>query len=127
MCEPPFLRRDEKLHLVGEKNEADLVVVADRAEGEEAGDFRRQFALRLRHAAEISRSADIDHEHDGEFAFFGEFLDEGVAEPGGHVPIDRANFVARLIFPDVFEIHPAAFEDAVVICPRKRIARGPWS
>src|SRR5258707_2675008 len=32
-----------------------------------------------------------------------------------HVPIDCSNFVARLIFAHIFEIHPAALEDAMVI------------
>ena len=43
------------------------------------------------------------------------FLTNGVPEPRRHVPIDRANFVARLILAHVLEIHPATFEDAVVI------------
>ena len=110
-----FLRRDEKLDLIGKENQPDLVVVPDRAEGEEAGDFGRELALRLRDAAEISRSAHIDHEHDRELAFLGEFFHKGVAEPRRHVPIDRANFVAGLVLAHVLEIHPAPFEDAVVI------------
>ncbi len=116
-----FLRRNEKLDLIREENEPDLVVVSDRAEGEEAGDFRRELALRLRDAAEISRSADIDHQHDRQLAFLGEFLHEGVAETRGHVPIDRANLVARLVFADVLKIHPAPFEDAVVIAREGRL------
>ena len=43
----PFLRRNEKLDLIGEEKEPDLVVVADGAEGEQTGDFRRQLAFRL--------------------------------------------------------------------------------
>ena len=116
-----FLRRNEKLHLIGKENEPDLVVIADRAEGEEAGDFRGQLAFRLLDAAEISRSADVDHQHDGQLAFLGEFFHERVAEARGHVPVDRANFVARLVFAHVFEIHPAPFEDAVVIASEGRL------
>ena len=116
-----FLRRDEKLDLIGEKNEPDFVVVADRAEGEQAGHFRGELALRLRDAAEVARRADVDDQHHRQLALFREFLHEGGAEPRGHVPVDRANFVARLVFAHVFEIHPAPFEDAVVIARESRL------
>ncbi len=66
-------------------------------------------------AAEISRSAHVHHQHDRQLALLGEFLDEGGPEPRGHVPIDRADLVARLIFAHFLEVHPASFEDAVVI------------
>ena len=111
----PFLRRDEKFDLIGEEEQADLVVIADGTESEQAGDFGGELALRLRGAAEISRGAHIHDQHDGEFAFFGEFFDKRGAHPRGDVPIDRANFVAGLILAHILEVHPASFEDTVVI------------
>ena len=56
---------------------ADLVVVADGAEGEQAGDFRGELALGELDAAEISRGAHVDDEHHRQLAFLGEFFDEG--------------------------------------------------
>src|SRR5439155_24959692 len=47
--------------------------------------------------------------------FFGNLFHERVSKSRGHVPIDCPNFVARLIFAHIFEIHPAALEDAMVI------------
>ena len=110
-----FLRRDEELDLVGEEKQPDLVVIPDRAEGEQRRDFRRQFAFRLRIAAEISRRAHIHDEHHGELALLREFLHEGVAHARGHIPIDRADFIAGLILAHFVEVHPAPLEDAVVI------------
>ena len=110
-----FLRRNEKLDLIGEEEQADLVVIPNGAEGEQTRDFRRKFALRLRRTAEISRCAHIHDQHHRQFALFGEFLDERGPHPRRHVPIDRANFVARLILAHFLEVHPASFEDAVVI------------
>ena len=107
--------RDKKLHPVCEKNQPDFIVIADRAESEQARDFRGQFAFRLGGASEISRRANIDNQHHGQLAFFGKFFDERVSETGSHVPIDRANVVARLILAHVFKIHSATFEDAVII------------
>ncbi len=112
---PAFLRRNEKLDPIAEKKQADLVVVPDCAEGEQAGDFGREFALRLRVAAEIAGCADVHDQHDGQFPLFGELLDESGSEPRRYVPIDRADLVAGLILADLLEVHPAALEDAVVI------------
>ncbi len=119
-----FLRRDVELHLVGEEEQPDLVVIPDGAEGEQAGHFRREFALRLRDAAKTAGGAHVDHEHDCELALFGELFHKGHAEARGHIPIDRANLVARLILADFVEIHPAPLEDAVII-PRKNRLHQP--
>src|SRR5262245_24247119 len=51
-----------------------------------------------------SRAADIHDEHQGELAFLHEFLYERMIHPGGDVPIDRAHFIARLIFAHLFEV-----------------------
>ena len=40
-----FLRGNEKLHAIGKEKQPDLVVVADGAEGEQTGHFRREFAF----------------------------------------------------------------------------------
>ena len=75
----------------------------------------------MRDAPEIARGADVDHEHDGQLAFFGEFFYESMSEPRGDVPIDRADFVAGLVFAYIFEIHPSPLEDAVVIAGKSRL------
>ena len=116
VCERPFFGRNEKLHPIGEEKQPDFVVVADGAEGEQTGDFRREFALRLRRrcrnlpeALTSTTSMTVSSRSSVNF------LTKARAQPRGHIPIDRANFVARLIFAHIFEVHPASFEDAVVI------------
>ena len=127
VCERPFFGGMKSSTRSREKKQADFVVVSDGAEGEQTRDFGGKFALRLRDAAKISRRADVHHQHDGQLALFREFFDEGSAKPRGHVPIDRANFVAGLIFAHIFEIHAAPFEDAVVIAGESGLRPDPWS
>ena len=110
-----FFGRNKKFNTVGEENEADLVVVTNRAEGEQTGDLRRQLTLGLGNAPEISGGADVNNEHDGKLAFFGKFFHKRGAHARRHIPVDRADLVPRLIFAHVFKIHPAPFEHAVVI------------
>jgi hypothetical protein len=110
-----LLRRNEKLDAIGEKQETYFVVISNGTEGEETGHLGGKLAFRLRSASKISGSAHIHDEHYGQLAFLGEFLHKGAAHSRSDVPIDRANFVARLIFAHVFKVHSASFENAVVI------------
>ena len=43
----------------------------------------------------------------------------------GDIPVDRPNFVARLVFTNVFKVHSAAFEDAVVIAGKCGLDEAP--
>src|SRR5215813_9629619 len=76
----PFLRRDEKLEPIAEKQQTYFVVITNRAESEKAGDFRRQFALGLRSASKISGRTHIHDQHHREFAFFGELFHKRAAQ-----------------------------------------------
>jgi hypothetical protein len=49
-----FLRADEELHLIGEKEQTHLVVVLDRTEREDRRDFGRQLALARINTSEIT-------------------------------------------------------------------------
>ncbi len=84
-------------------------------EGEDGGDLGGEFALGLLAGAEEAGAAEVDHEHEGQFAFFDEFFDERMVHAGGDVPIDGADFVAGLIFADFLEVHALALEDAVIL------------
>src|SRR5438874_5763502 len=110
-----FLRRNEELDTICKKQETDLVIVANGTKGEKTSDFSRKFPLRLPGAAEIARGAYIDDQHHGELSLLRELLDVGGSHARGHVPIDRPNFVARLVLAHVFKVHPAPFKDTVVI------------
>ena len=110
-----FARRDEFLHLVAEQQQADLVVVADGGEGEHGGDLGGEFALGLVARAEQAGAAHVHDEHEREFAFLDEFLDERMVHPRGDVPVNRAHVVAGLVFAHLVEVHALAFEDGMVL------------
>src|SRR5687768_4435310 len=98
---PSFFRRNKFLDLVGKENQPDFVVVAYSGEGQDAGDFGGQFAFGLLAGAEEARAGEIDNQHDCELAFLDKLLDERMIHPRGDIPIDRADFVAGLIFADL--------------------------
>src|SRR5262249_51663275 len=78
-------------------------------------DLRREFALALHPRPEIAGCAHVHQEEERELAFFDELLHKGTARARGHVPVDRAHFVAGQVFADGVKAHPTAFEDAVVM------------
>ena len=112
-------RRNEFFHLVREQQQADLVVVADGGEREHGSDFGGEFAFGLVARAEQPGAAHVHDEHEREFAFLDELLDERMVHPRGDVPVNGAHVVAGLVFAHLVEIHPLPFEDAVVLaCER---------
>ena len=119
-----FARRNELLHLVGEQEQADLVVVADGGEGEHGGDLGGEFAFGLLARAEQAGAAHVHHQHQRQFAFLDELLDERMVHPRGDVPVNRAHVVAGLVFAHLVEVHALALEDAVVLA-RERLGHEP--
>ena len=110
-----FARRNEFFHLVAEEDEADLVVVADGREREHGGDLGGEFALGLVARAEQARAAHVHDEHEREFAFLDELLDERMVHPRGDVPVNRAHVVAGLVFAHLVEVHALALEDGMIL------------
>ena len=102
-------------HTLGKQRKANLVVVALGGKGEHGTDFGGQFALGLAAAAKGARGTQVDHEHDGEFAFLNVLLNEWLVQPGSDVPVDVTHLVAGLIFPDVIEVHALTLEDTLVL------------
>ena len=106
--------------LVGEHDQADLVVVADRGEGEHGGQFRRQLVLdllaepnarRRSRPPAASRSARAPREP----------LHERMAQPRGDVPVDGANLVAGQVFAHLLELHAVALEHAMVLARERSV------
>ena len=106
--------RHELLHLVGEADEADLVVVLDRRERQRRTDLGDELALELAGGPELLRAAEVHDEQHGELPLLPELLDVRLAVPGRDVPVDRADVIADLIGPHLLELHPAALEGRVV-------------
>ena len=97
-----------------------FIAVPDGGGGEHTGGFRSEFALGIRHRTEVRGGADIDHEQDREFAFFGEEFHMGFSGAGGDVPINGADVVAGNVVSNTIKIHAAALEDTGV-APGERI------
>src|ERR1051325_4452230 len=110
-----FSRRDKLFNLIRKEDQANLIVVANRGEGQDRGDLGSQFSLGLFNRAKKTGAADIHEQHQRQFAFLYEFLNEWMIHPGGNIPVDGADFVPGLIFPNLIEVHPLAFEDAMVL------------
>ena len=110
-----FLRRNKKFNAIGEKNQSDLVIVPNCTKREQTCDLGRQLAFRLRGAPEISRRAHIDNQNHRKLAFLCKFFHICGAQTRRHIPINRSNFIAWLIFADILKIHSATFENTVVI------------
>ena len=110
-----LFRGDELFHPVAEKQGADLVVVQDRGEGEDGGDFRNLFPLGLPGGAEQAGTADVDQQDDSQLALFLEDLDIRRAHACGDVPVHVADIVTILVLTDFAESHTPALEGRMVL------------
>ena len=113
--QPAFAGADVFLRAIGEEQRADLVVVADRAEGEHGGEFRGEFAFALADRAGAAAGAGIDEDHHRHLALLDVLLDVRHAGARSHVPVDAPHFIARLVFAHFVEIHAAPLEDRMVL------------
>jgi hypothetical protein len=92
-----------------------FVVVADGGEGQHGGEFGGQFAFGLVARAEEARTAQVHHQHERQFALLDKLLDKRMVHPRRHVPVNRTDFIARLVFAHLLEIHALTLENAVVL------------
>ena len=111
---PSLLRGQVLVHLVGEKQQSDAVVIGIGAECQSGAHFSDKFLTEYVTGAEEGGSADIHDKQDGQFAFFLKYFDVRIARPGSYIPVNRAHIVAELILPHLAERHAAAFEGAVI-------------
>src|SRR5262245_208177 len=72
---PALLRWEKFFNMVGEQDEPDLVMVANRAPGQNGAQFRGDFSLQAQHAAELPRGTQIHEQHDRQLAFLHITLD----------------------------------------------------
>ena len=120
-----FLGGYELLDAVAEEDDTHLVVVGDGAEGECGGHLGGQLFFELLVGAEAIAAADVDEQHDGEFALLLEHLDIGVRQAGGDVPVDVAQVVGILVFAHLAEGHATPFEGGVVLAAEHLLRQSP--
>ncbi len=106
-------------------DEADAVIAAERREREDARDLDRLLALGRVPGAERAGRAHVDDEDDRELALFAVLLDERAARARRRVPVDRADVVARLVFAELVEVHPATAEARLHAAVERVVAEAP--
>src|SRR5437868_1585738 len=94
----PFFRRNEFFYSVGEKNNSGLIVVLNGGKSKHCAYLRDHIFLQLFLRSEIFRSAYIDKKHYSKFPFFFKYFYVRMIEPCGHIPINSADIIARLVF-----------------------------
>ena len=117
-----LLRRDELADPVREQDQAHAVVVVERGHGKQRGDVRGELAFGEAAGAEPRARGDVDREIDVELALLAVFLDVRDVHAGGHVPVDGADIVTRLVLADLFEVEPRSTKHASVR-PDERLVR----
>lgn len=109
-----FLWRDELLYLVGEEDDAYLVVILNGGEGKCCCNLGHHIAFELLHGTKVETATDIDKQHHRQFSFLLEDFDVGFSEAGCYVPFNVADVVAILVFAHFGEGHTTPFEGGVV-------------
>ena len=112
---PALLWRDIMLDGIGEDNEPDPVVFADRSECEDRGDLGRYLVFGFVLGPEITRRADVNHEHHGQLALFAVDLHVRLGGPGSNFPVDMTDIVAGNIGPGFLELHTSTFKRTLVL------------
>src|SRR6185437_10525155 len=111
---PPLLCRYVSLHLIAEKDHADLIVVIYRRKSQHRAYLRDQVLLPGMDGTEKRAGADIHQQHDGELALFLEQLAERMVESCRDIPIDKPDVIPRRILPHLTEAHAAPLEGAMI-------------
>src|SRR4029077_14891275 len=119
---------DVLFHAIAARDQAHLVIIADRAKCQQGGDLGSNVALLLVARTEQLATAAIDEDKHRQFPLLDEALDEGVPHAGGNVPIKRTNVVPGLVFAHLLESDARSLEDALVV-PTQQVldgAPGPY-
>ena len=111
----PLLGRNILLNLVGEEDNANLVVVLYGTERQCGCNLSHHVALSLTLSAKVERTAHIDEQHHCEFALLLKHLDVWAVESCRDIPVDVPDVVAKLIFAHLAKRHSPSLEGRVVL------------
>ena len=118
-----FLRWNKLFDMVGEEDDAHLVLIAAGRAGQRGGHLGQQFALTGRTAAKVKTAADIDQQHDGEFALFLKHLHVRTTKARRHIPVNIAHVIAGVVFAHFGKRHTAPLEGRMVFACEEIVDR----
>ena len=110
----PFLRRNEFLYPVREKDNPDFIVVLYGGKSQRRSYLRHHLSLGLRNSSETQTARNINHKHDRQLTFLLEHFDERPVKTCCHIPIYVANIVSVLVFSHFRESHTTPFEGRMI-------------
>jgi len=111
---PALPRWEELADTVGEEHQPDPVVVVQRGHREERRDIGGKLALGDARRPEPGARRDVHGEEDVELALLAVLLDVRNVHPRGHVPVNAADVVPRLVLADLLEVEPGSPKDAPI-------------
>src|SRR5262249_25209488 len=111
---PALLRWEECLNVVGEQDEPDFVVVANRTPGQHSAQFCSDFSLQAQHAAKLPRGAQVHEQHDRQFAFLHIALDIWLSPTRRDVPIHGPHLIPGHVFADLITFHAAPLKSNMI-------------
>ena len=107
--------RNEALHVVREEQQANAVHILDRRECEHGRQLGGDVAFAPIDRSEGHRRRSVDRDDDRQIALFDELLHVRRAGARGHVPVDRADVIAGLIFANLGKLDSAALKCGVIV------------
>ena len=118
-----FLRRNELLHLVGEEDDSNLVVVLDGGKSQSGGYLGQHLALGLLLRSEIEAATHVNQQHHGQLALLFKHFDIGLAKACCHVPLNVAYVITVLVLAHLGEGHAAPLKGRVVLASEDVVAQ----
>ena len=108
-------RRDVLHNPIGEEDEPDLVLVADRRQRQERRHFRGQVGLGASAATVALGARDVHHEENRQLSLFAVPLDVRDARAGGDVPVDGTDIIADGVRTHLVKLDALALERRMII------------
>ena len=111
----PFLRRNEFLYPVREKDNPNFIVVLYSRKSQRCSYFRHHILFHLLHRTEFQTTGNIHQQHNGQLALFFEHLHVRLIEASGHIPVNVAYVIAKLIFAHLGKCHTPTLESRMIL------------
>ena len=110
-----LLGRNKLLNPVRKEDDTNLVIILNGRECQCSGNFRHHILLHLLYRTELQTTGNIYQQHHCQFALLLKHLDVRLVEAGGHIPVNVAYVIAKLILAHLGECHTSTLEGRVIL------------